>query len=51
MGCEDFLDFGKASAKAQVPKDPVTEPKRSQNPKRPQPGGHKPSTADLMEIL
>jgi hypothetical protein len=30
-----FLGFGKALAKEQVQSDPVTEPKRSQNPKRP----------------
>jgi hypothetical protein len=30
-----FLVFGEASAKEQVQKDPVTEPKRSQKPKRP----------------
>jgi hypothetical protein len=30
-----FLDFGEASAKEQVWNNPVTEPKRSQNPKRP----------------
>jgi len=30
-----FLDFGEASAKEQVQKNPVTEPKRNQKPKRP----------------
>jgi hypothetical protein len=30
-----FLGFGKASAKEQVQRNPVTEPKRSQNSKRP----------------
>jgi hypothetical protein len=30
-----FLGFGEASAKEQVQSNPVTEPKRSQNPKRP----------------
>jgi hypothetical protein len=30
-----FLGFGEASAKEQVHSNPVTEPKRSQNPKRP----------------
>jgi hypothetical protein len=32
-----FLGFGEALAKEQVPSNPVTEPKRSQNPKRPPP--------------
>jgi hypothetical protein len=31
------LAFGKASAKAQVTSNPVTEPKRRQKPKRPRP--------------
>ncbi len=30
-----FLGFGEDSAKEQVQEDPVTEPKRCQNPKRP----------------
>jgi hypothetical protein len=30
-----FLGFGEASAKEQVQENPVTEPKRRQNPKRP----------------
>jgi hypothetical protein len=41
-----FLGAGEASAKEQVQSDPVTEPKRSQNPKgplpsSPQPDGHR----------
>jgi hypothetical protein len=30
-----FVVFGEATAKEQVSKNPVTEPKRSQKPKRP----------------
>jgi hypothetical protein len=30
-----FLGFGEALAKEQVQRNPVTEPKRSENPKRP----------------
>jgi hypothetical protein len=30
-----FLGFGEALAKEQVPSNPLTEPKRSQDPKRP----------------
>jgi hypothetical protein len=30
-----FLGFGEALAKERVQRNPVTEPKRSQNPKRP----------------
>jgi hypothetical protein len=37
-----FLGFGEASAKEQVQCNPVTEPKRSQNPKRPLPSARQP---------
>jgi hypothetical protein len=37
-----FLGFGEASAKEQVQSNPVTEPKRSQNPKGPLPSSFQP---------
>jgi len=37
-----FLGFGEASAKEQVQSNPVTEPKRSQNPKGPLPSSIQP---------
>jgi hypothetical protein len=37
-----FLGFGEASAQEQVQSNPVTEPKRSQNPKRPLPSSIQP---------
>jgi hypothetical protein len=41
--------FGEASAKEQVQKNPVTEPKRSQNPKRPLPPPPFPNGYSIFE--
>ena len=44
-----FLGFGEASAKEQVQEEPVTEPKRRQNPKRPLPSSLLPNGYSIFE--
>jgi hypothetical protein len=44
-----FLDFGEALAKEQVHSNPVTELKRSQNPKRPLPVSFQPEGCSIYE--
>jgi hypothetical protein len=43
------LGFGEALAKEQVQRNPVTEPKRSQNPKRPLPAPFQPKGCSIYE--
>jgi hypothetical protein len=43
------LGFGEALAKEQVHSNPVTEPKRSQNPKRPLPALSQPNGYSIYE--